>query len=64
MSDTLDKLDEILSLDHGLSQWEMDFIEDLDKKRDRGFTPLQRGKINQIHDEKVLGLTDDRGELF
>ena len=64
MSDTLDKLDEILNLDHGLSKWEVDFIENLDKKRERGFTPSQRKKIDQIHDEKVLGLTDRREELF
>jgi len=47
-------LDELLEVESGLTAWEMDFIESLDKQRGRGFTEKQVEILNRIH-EKVLG---------
>lgn len=55
------KLDELLELEVGLTTWEADFVEAMDKRR-RGVKPTPEShnftfgeiaKIDQIHDERV-----------
>ena len=52
-----DLLDELLSLEEGLSGWEMDFLDNLDKNwRDRELTDNQADKLEQI--AKKTGVID------
>lgn len=47
-------LDELLERESGLSAWELDFICDLDKRRDRPLTERQADKLLQIW-ERLCG---------
>ena len=46
-------LDELLDCDAGLNDWELKFIDDLDKKRGRRLTSNQSTKLEQIYEETV-----------
>jgi hypothetical protein len=46
--DELDMLDELLDLESGLTAWEMDFLESLDRQRERKWSDPQRDKLSQI----------------
>lgn len=48
----LDMLDELLDLtsdEYELSEWEIDFIESLNKQRDRPWSQKQIDKLQQIY---------------
>ena len=49
---TSGELDDLLNVDHGLTPWEVEFIEDMDRKRERTkwFTPRQVEKIRKLWD--------------
>lgn len=47
-------LDELLEVDDGLSDWEVEFVEDLDRHADRELTDKQESKLEQIW-QKVFG---------
>ena len=44
------ELDDLLNLDHGLTTWEVDFVEDLEKWRERGkqFTEGQISMVRKV----------------
>ncbi len=44
----LTMLDECLNTDEGLSPWEMDFVEDLDKRRQIELSQKQHDKLHDI----------------
>lgn len=46
-------LDELLDLDDGLSDWEVQFLESLDRQRASGWTARQAEKLAQIYVEKL-----------
>jgi hypothetical protein len=48
-------LRELLDLEEGLSEWEIQFIESLFKQNRGGrvFTETQRAKLQQIYDDKA-----------
>ena len=49
-------LDEILEVDEGLTDWELKFVDDMDKKRlddEWSPSPGQLGKLEQIHRERI-----------
>ena len=46
--DLLPKLDELLDAEDGLTAWEMDFLESLNKQRGREFTEKQADKLTAI----------------
>ena len=50
--DHLAKLDELLDREAGLSEWEVEFLESLNKQRDAKWTPRQINKLEDIF-EKV-----------
>lgn len=43
-----DMIDELLNSEEGLSAWEIDFIEDLDRLRGRELTVRQADKLEDI----------------
>lgn len=49
----LSLLDDLLLLESGLTDWEMDFIQDLDAKRERALTAAQHGKLEQIAEDRL-----------
>lgn len=53
--DDLFMLKELLNLEEGLSEWEVEFIESLNKhnKAGRVFTQKQREKLGQIYEDKT-----------
>lgn len=53
--DDLFMLKELLKLEEGLSEWEVEFIESLNKhnKAGRVFTQKQREKLGQIYEDKT-----------
>lgn len=48
-------LDELLELEDGLSDWEVEFIDRLSHQRDRSLTDGQASKLQQIWDERIAG---------
>ena len=47
-------LEELLKLDHGLTDWEVEFIDSLDKRlndKGRDLTDKQYKKLEQIYEE-------------
>ena len=44
----INMLNELLEVESGLTGWEMDFIEDLDRQRSRTLSERQREKLDQI----------------
>ena len=46
----LAELDDLLDIEDGLSTWEVDFIDDMNKKRADGFTDKQAKKIDELWD--------------
>jgi len=51
-------LDDLLAVESGLTAWEMDFIESLDKQRTRALSDKQRDVVNRIADKVGLGGLD------
>jgi hypothetical protein len=51
------KLDAVFALEAGLSEWEIDFCEDVAVKLEQGgrLSAAQLEKLDQVYDEKVLG---------
>jgi hypothetical protein len=50
MQDWESMLDELLELEQGLTGWEIDFLESLDKLRGRELSEKQLEKLTQIHE--------------
>lgn len=49
-------IDDILATDSGLTGWEMDFVEELDRScRECSLSEKQRDKLNQIAEKLGLG---------
>jgi hypothetical protein len=46
--DEQEMLDECLDAEQGLSGWELDFIEDMDKKRNITLSDKQHAKLREI----------------
>ena len=44
-------LDDLLGVEGGLSAWEMDFLDSVDRQRDRGLTAGQLRTMREIGDE-------------
>lgn len=42
-------LDDLLETDSGMNGWELDFIEDMDERRDHNWSPAQIDKLDQIY---------------
>jgi hypothetical protein len=51
-------LDDLLAVESGLTAWEMDFIESLDRQRARALSPKQREVMGRIADKVGLGGLD------
>jgi len=49
-----DELDDLLNTEDGLTDWEVEFIESLNKQREehRAFTDRQIAKLHQVWDER------------
>lgn len=49
-------LDDLLDLEEGLTDWEVRFIDAMDKRSDRGepFTASQLSRLTEIHNERVI----------
>jgi len=47
-ANALTLLDELLAAESGLTAWEMDFIESLDRQRGRTFSDKQRDILDRI----------------
>lgn len=47
-------LDDLLDTESGLTGWEMDFIEPLDKQRDQTWTEKQTDKVSAIW-QRIFG---------
>lgn len=47
-NDDLRKLDELLDAEDGPTEWELNFLESLNKQRDQDFTMRQREKLESI----------------
>ncbi len=50
--DLRNMIGELLDLEEGLNGWELQFIEDMDKRR-QNYSPGQASKIEQIWDERI-----------
>lgn len=50
--DHLPMLDELLDLEDGLTAWEVEFLESLNRQRGREFTEKQVSKLEAIYREK------------
>lgn len=46
-------LNDLLDLEDGLTEWEVEFLEDLAKDEDRTLTPRQKAKLEQIGEERL-----------
>lgn len=44
-------LDDLLECDEGMNGWELDFIEDMDEKRELNWSPAQIEKLDQIYEK-------------
>lgn len=52
MSDQeIEWLDALLDLEEGLTDWEVDFIESLSKRKDRDLTDRQHGCLRQLYEK-------------
>jgi hypothetical protein len=49
-------IDALCEIDHGLTEWEVEFVEDMARQvhdQKRGLTPGQLAKALEIHDEHL-----------
>lgn len=49
------RLDDLLDAESGLTGWELDFVDDLDRLRDRALTTAQADKLAQVWDRVIGG---------
>lgn len=49
----IQRLDELLDVEEGLTAWELEFIEKLNKNRERPLSPLQRITLRRVFDERT-----------
>jgi len=61
-SDDQKKLDELLKVDGGLNDWEVEFLESLDKQRLRTLSEKQLIKLDQIYCRVILEIPEDEDE--
>ena len=54
-ANALTLLDELLAAESGLTAWEMDFIESLDRQRGRVFSDKQVARLGEIGERLELG---------
>lgn len=43
-------LDDLLAVEDGLSEWEVEFIDSLDRNRDVDLSDKQADKLKQLHE--------------